>query len=324
MNILYASKTPLAGVCELMARCVNQYLKAEGHSARVLNRGPGKHKWYCRDKSLVPHYSIEESKHVADCLRWADVIHCMANVGVRSPYFLRHGGPALLKTKRWVFQWHGAQIWPFTAVFFPEDYPHVRWIHIGQGWVQTQSDWFQPFFEKHGARVVPNLISIDDPLHVPLSWDERKDRIGYAPSTRGEGVNRKGIPLTTNSMVGFRHDIIHGVRFEECLRRKRICRLGIDEVVTPMYHRSGLEFLSQGTPCICSTTAKTDRVLMEATGCDAVPFINSTPGTLRQKIVWYWKELDDAERQEMGLQARAWMVEYYHPNMLIRKHLEVY
>ena len=220
MKILYASRTPLAGVCELMARCVGQYLSSEGHEARVLNRGPGKHRWYCR-KPGIEAYRIDNAKHVDDCLRWADVVHCMANVGVRSPYFIKHGPAALLRRQRWVFQWHGAQIWDFRAVFLPEDYSGVRFFHIGQGWRQTQRAWFEPFFRHHGARVMPNLISVDDPLHTPMPWAERKDMVCYAPSTRKEGVNTKGIPVTTQALHGVRHDIIHGVRFEECLRRKR-------------------------------------------------------------------------------------------------------
>jgi hypothetical protein len=200
----------------------------------------------------------------------------------------------------------------------------VKFIHIGQGWTQTQREWFKPFFDRFGARIVPNLITIDDPLHRQQPWDARKDKTAFAPSTRKEGVNRKGIAVTTNAMRGHSHDIIHGVRFEECLKRKAKCRLGIDEVVTPMYHRSGLEFLSQGTPCICSVSEETKGDLAAATGCSSTPFIEAEARTLRRKIQWYWEEIDDAARQQLGRDARAWMDEYYHPNLLIRKYLQVY
>lgn len=325
MKILYTAKSPLAGVCELMCRVVNQYLRPE-HEARVLNAGPGKHRWYCRPPAdLVPRYSIKNAGHVDECLKWADVIHCMANVGVRSPYFRAYDPARLLRDKRWVFQWHGAQIWPFRQVWFPEDYGAVKFIHIGQGWVQTQAEWFAPFFEKWGAKVVPNLITVDDPLHVPMPWAERRDSTGFAPSQRNEGaVNRKGVEATKQHFQGFRHDLIMGVPFEECLNRKRRCKLGIDELVTPMYHRSGLEFLAQGTPCLCSWTQETWDTMREATGADRMPFINCKPQDLRRKLEWYWRELDEEAREQMGREAREWIDEFYHPRMLIERHLAVY
>jgi len=336
MKILYSSKTSLAGVCEKMCRTVNNYYEGT-HEARVLNRGPGRHKWYCRRRTheggmvvkrdrgeLVPAYNIENKDHVSECLEWADVIHCMANVGVR--YFNR---PDLLTRKIWVYQWHGAQIWPFSQVWSPADYKHVRFIHIGQGWVESdpsQSRFFKPFFDKFGAIVVPNLITGDDPLHTPMPWDERNKnpRVAFAPSNRSSGaVNKKGISEVKKATCGVAFDLICGVRFEECLKRKRQAKLGIDEVVTPMYHLSGLEFLAQGTPCICSFTKQTEAILMEATGADRMPFINATPATLGVKIR-SWLELSEKTKMEMGSAARGWFDEYYHPRQIMAKYISVY
>lgn len=326
MKILYTSQTPLAGVCELMCQVVNRYLKPD-YEARVLNKGPGKHRWYCKQgPELVPRYSIKIPEQIKDCLEWADVIHCMANVGVRSKFFEKHGIQKLLKSKRWVYQWHGAQIWPFERVWFPEDYGSVKFLHIGQGWIQTQAEWFAPFFEKWGARIVPNLITADDPLHLPMPWEDRRESTAFSPSQRNEGaVNKKGVYVTRRQFERFRLDIIMGVDFEECLKRKRRCKLGIDEIVTPMYHRSGLEFLAQGTPCICSWTEQTKENLRRATGADKVPFINcKRPQDLRKKIEWFWRELTDSDRKQMGLDARAWIDEYYHPRTLIEQYLDIY
>lgn len=325
MKILYTSKTPLAGVCEKMTRTVNEYYP-EDHQARCLNAGPGKHRWYARDKKLCPTYSIKDPKKVAECLEWADVIHCMANVG--AVFFDRED---LLDKKVWVYQWHGAQIWPFNRVWKPKHYKSVRFIHIGQGWVESspeQAKFFKPFFEKHGAIVVPNLVTGDDKLHLPLPWEKRvaANRVAFAPSQRNDdAVNGKGIKVIKEMVVGSGGslDLICGVPFEACLRRKSVAKLGIDEIVTPMYHLSGLEFLSQGTPCICSYTEQTAAVLMEATGADRMPFINTRPSALQGRIE-SWCGLPADEKRRLGREAREWFDEFYHPRQIIKKYLAVY
>lgn len=324
MNVLYMAKTPLAGVCEKMCRVVNQYLRPDVE-ARVCDSGPGRHSWFSRDAELVPAYRIRDDRQLRQCIDWADVIHCMANVGIRSPFFARgYDHQKLLRTKKWVFQWHGAQIWPFEKVWWPEDYKHVDWIHIGQGWIQTQMDFFGPFLVDWDLDIVPNIIA-DDPLHQPRPWDERKDKTGFAPSQRKEdAVNRKGIREMRTLIRGFQWDLIHGVAYEKCLERKSKCRLGVDEIVTPMYHLSGLEFLSQGTPCFCSMTDSTKATLKEATGAGRVPFMNANPATFRHKLRRYWEEQTDEARQQQGQEARDWFVEYYHPRSLIERYIDVY
>lgn len=317
MKIVYTSRTPLAGVCELMCRIVNEYTE---HEARVLNKGPGKHRWYCRPGVEVPRYSIGIRDQINESLEWADVVHCMANVSAR--YFKRLD---LLKKKVWVFQWHGAQIWPFSNVWCKEDFAHVRWIHIGQGWIEGQMDFFGPFIEKWGMKVIPNLITVDDEIHRPIPWGGRKCRVAFAPSQSNEGkVNRKGIPQVTGAVKGLcRLELIQSTPFELCMRKKQASWLGIDEVVTPMYHRSGLEFLSQGVPCICSYTEATERVLLEATGANRMPFLNATSKTLRSLLSSYFRQPEE-NRAEMGREAREWIEKYYHPRDLVKRHLEVY
>lgn len=331
MKILYMAKTALAGVCEKMTRIVNSYCKP-AHEARVCNAGAGKHSWYQRPpEDLIPQYSIKDEDHVSECIEWADVIHCMANVGIRSALLSHIDKERLLKSKRWVFQWHGAQVWDFADVWHPDDYKHVRFLHIGQGWIQTQRDFFDPFIEKWGLKVVPNLITGDDPLHTPRPWSERKNKTGFSPSqNREQAVNRKGIKATLGVLHATRYkathpslDLIHGMPFERCLSRKAKCRLGIDEVVTPMYHLSGLEFLAQGTPCICSTTPHTDDVLRRVTGCDRIPFINADIDSLSVALQRYWARSDD-DRQEMGREARSWFDQFYHPRQLVEKYIDVY
>lgn len=313
MKIVYASGTPLAGVSELMTRMVNQYLSPE-HEARCLSRGTGLHSgWYRRPGVNVPFGSIRDKKQVNRALEWADVVHCMANVSANTM-----SRPDLIKKKIWVFNWHGAQIWPFKRVWNPQDYRHVRWIHIGQGWTR------QEFFKQFRYTIIPNLISIEDEIHTPIPWKERKRKVAFAPSNMSKGaVNAKGPEVVKKACkeADARLDLIHGLSFETCMRKKGTAVLGIDEVVSPLYHRSGLEFLSQGVPCICSFDKFTIECLYQAIGTKSMPFINASKRNLPDIIkgLIAGKELEDR-----GSVARFWMEKNYHPEKLLRRYLEVY
>lgn len=326
MKILYASRTPLAGVCELMARCVNLYTD---HEAAVLNKGPGRHRWYCRhetdgrepapkrDKPFpFARYSILNQDETDHALKWADVIHCMANTSARDM-----GRSDLIRKKTWVFQWHGAQIWPFERVWLQEDYRRVRWIHIGQGWQRDK--WFRPFFDHFGCKVIPNIISIDDILHLPAKIDFESFVVGFAPSNSGRGVNTKGIDGIRSTIPKKWLRLIKGQPFEHCLRMKQTCLLGIDEIATPLYHRSGLEFLSQGTPCICSYDRFTENTLKKVTGSDRMPFVHADENSLRS-CVERFRGMKKDELIERSADARKWMESYYHPCHLLRRYFEVY
>lgn len=315
MKILYCAGTPLAGVCELMARMVGEYLPE--HEARVLSKGPGKHRWYLRPGVKIKTYDVRDKRQVNEALEWAEVVHCMANVSARS--FKRMD---LLEKKIWVFQWHGAQIWPFEKVWLPEHFSKVRWIHIGQGW--QRDSWFDRF-KPFGFKIIPNIISIDDELHRPAGFGNRRPVVSFAPSNhKAKAVNTKGIPETCRALKGVEHlDLIQGATFEDCLRKKRTASLGIDEVVTPLYHRSGLEYLSQGTPCICHMDEFTERTLRDATGSSVNPFIDATKDNLREVARTFMRLPADAKEQQ-GQLAREWMEKYYHPKVLLQKYLAVY
>ena len=314
MKIVYAATSPLAGVCELMARVVNQYFFPE-HEACVLNVGPGRHMWYCREGVEFKRYNIEKRNEIEEALAWGEVIHCMANTSHR-----KMGRIDLLHKKVWVFQWHGAQIQPWHVLWREQDYKYVKWCHIGQGWQRDK--FFKPFFENHGCVIMPNIITADDPLHIPTKWEDRHKRIGFSPSNSKKGVNRKGVEETNAVFGGPRFDLISALPFERCLHRKRTCVLGIDELVTPLYHRSGLEFLSQGTACFCSFDRYTERTLKDATGSNKMPFMKADLSDVKSKAS---KLLRDMEKlRKLGVQARDWIENYYHPKTLMTRYLEYY
>ena len=313
MRIVYACNTPLAGVSPRVARLINDHFKGE-HEARLLINKIGPFGWYLqkRDGYALKQYSITKKSDVNKCLEWADVIHCNASVSARTM-----GRLDLLKKKVWVFQWHGAQIWPFERVWHREDYKHVKFAHIGQGWNRDK------FFAEFDIRILPNLVSMTDEIHQPLKWEEREEKVAFSPSTRSKTVvNKKGVDEVELACKDVNLEVINNVTFEECLRLKRNSILGIDEVVTPYYHLSGLEFLSQGTACVCSHDSFTSKILKEATGSETVPFLNANTGNLKELV--HGVLADQGLLRSVGEESRLWMEEYYHPKDILSRYLNYY
>jgi hypothetical protein len=346
MKILFASGSPLAGVCELMGRLVNELYPGQ-HEARVLNNGPGRHAWYLRPGPGRPRtYKLGDPAQVREALEWSESVACQANVGARNL-----NAVDLLRKKHWSFIWHGCeQNGCLARSFAPEDYKHVRFLHIGQGWVERQAD----FFSKFDLRRVPNLISIDDPIHRPISWAERLNRLAFAPSNTKPGApNDKGVAETERALAGLKSErvierqveservlereseiqskrvleregesafkLLLRLPFEACMREKQRSTLGLDEVATDMYHRSGLEFLSQGVPCICRTGEAAARALREATGSNSVPFLQADFRTLRARVQALLALPVDVQGAA-GAAARAWVERYYQPRALLERH----
>ena len=320
MKILFASGSPLAGVCELNARLISE-LYPGIHEARVLNNGPGRHAWYLRPGSGRPKtYSLADPSQVREALEWCDHCACQANVGARNLKAVD-----LLKKKTWSFIWHGCeQNGCLDRSFKPEDYKHVRFTSIGQGWIERQAS----FFAKFDLKVVPNLISIDDSIHRPIPWADRIQRVAFAPSnTRAGAVNDKGVAATEAALAGLPLKVLLRRPFEECMREKQKSVLGIDELVTPSYHRSGLEFLSQGTTCMCSVGEAAEKALKDATGAIQIPFVcakGAGLGFARRFVTEYLAAGGDAQAA-WGAEARAWMEQFYAPKALLDRHyLPVY
>ncbi len=317
MKILFACNSPLAGVTPRTARLVNKYFKGF-HEARILINSVGPFECYTKgwpdSKPSKFMYNIKNEKDVQESIKWADVVHCNANVGIR---MLGGSAKKFLKKKIWVFQWHGAQLWPFRTVWEKEDYKYVKWAHIGQGWIRDK------FFDKFKIRILPNLVDIEDDLFTPLSWEEREDKVGFSPSTLKSGLaNEKGVDEVKSACKDVTLDLINGISFDDCLRRKKTSILGIDEVVKPYYHLSGLEFLSQGTACICSYDSLAADNLREATGSATVPFLNADPDNLRELVrgVMSNKEL----LRSAGTESRYWMENFYHPKDILSRYLDFY
>jgi hypothetical protein len=288
------------------------------HEARVLNNGPGRHGWYLRPGVKIKCYDLKDKAQVREALEWTEHVAAQANIGARNL-----GAVDLLKKKTWSWTWHGCeQNGCLDRSFFPEDYKYVRWLHIDQGWIARQAS----FFAKFDLKVVPNLISIDDPIHRPIPWADRLQRVAFAPSNTKTGApNDKGVAFTEKLFDGLPLKVLFRKPFEECMREKQRSVIGIDELVTTSYHRSGLEFLSQGTPCLCTTGMPARMALADATDSATCPFVDFSGADGARGWSERFLAMPAAEQEAIGQAARAWIERYYQPKALLDRHyLPVY
>jgi hypothetical protein len=158
-------------------------------------------------------------------------------------------------------------------------------------------------------------------------------RVGYSPSTTQGGAWResKGYPETLRAFEilkglhpNVKFDVIGpGVSPEECIRRKSLCNIGIDECMTSSYHRSGLEFLALGKLTICSLGDEEVQIIKNVTGSSFCPFENVYIELLVKRISNFIEAgLDYIVRR--GNQNRKWMEINWHPKTIVKEFESIY
>lgn len=169
-----------------------------------------------------------------------------------------------------------------------------------------------------------NAVPIDDELHRPQFIFNEPPIIAYTPpDCEAEGWWYKGYRETKKVLdSGFRHRIVTDSPWREAMEARQNCDIAIDEVVTGSYHMCSLESLSQGLATIAGLDAQTVDALESVTGTRDHPWIVANPETLYQELVELIAnpEFLQAKRKE----SRAYMIRYWHPEILVRKISEIY
>ena len=184
-----------------------------------------------------------------------------------------------------------------------------------------------------GCTPVRNIINFETPEYVPRII-KNKIRIGYSPSTDNSSAfgvwHRKGVEQTTwvlkfitKQFPNVEYDIIENVSPGECIRRKNLCNIIIDECVTPSYHRSGLEGLALGKLTISWVDEKVEKILKKASGSDINPFESVYVGWLEDRLVEICSSGIDYILDE-GRKNREWMEKYWQPEQIAREYIDIY
>jgi hypothetical protein len=194
------------------------------------------------------------------------------------------------------------------------------------------AQWPALFDEFSTCKLVRNPIDLFSDEFIPKYFED-KIRIGYSPSINNQNSmwHDKGFSETVailNYISGkykdkVEIDIIFGVSLSECLQRKSICNIFIDEVVTDSYHRSGLESLAMGIATICSVGENIEKIMLNCSGAKTIPFINVRMCELSAclaKLI----EMGLPSLLEIGINARVWMERYWHPETIANEYITYY
>ena len=180
------------------------------------------------------------------------------------------------------------------------------------------------------AKIVPNIIPINDYNYKPIKTDNDKPTIFYSYTFNNEGFSSrwdtKGYPEVSLLLEQFK-DLanikkITNAPFFECLKLKRESDIVIDDIITGSYHLTSLEALSQGKPTLAYLDNRTQYILRELTGASELPFVN----VKMEEAKYVLEELcrDKKLREEIGDYSRKWMEKYYNDKDLAKIYKKVY
>ena len=180
------------------------------------------------------------------------------------------------------------------------------------------------------ARVVPNLLGIDEMQYRPLEGKASVSegmRLFFAPSTPfsawktpqqlGRWATKGGadviaclrrLEATSHGQMSCvcRTQVPH----DQCMRDKQGCHVALDDVVTGSYHLASLESLAQGLVSLAYLDERTQRVLKDLTGAGTLPWLNCRLEELED--VLNQMLFDPGRAEAIGAQSRTWMEQYYN------------
>jgi hypothetical protein len=186
--------------------------------------------------------------------------------------------------------------------------------------------------EYSDCTIVRNPIDLYNELFIP-KYQDKIIRIGYSPSntTTLSDWGDKGFFETEPILKSIKNkfgdyveiDIITNAPLKECLYRKSLCNIFIDEVKTTSYHRSGLESLAMGIATICSVGNEVETVLLKSSGAPNNPFINVFHDSLEEKLTeLIYSGLENILK--IGFDSRVWMQKFWDPKIIAEEYISIY
>ena len=324
MLILHFSLTPLAGSPIRICRALNML---ESIESRLVLLDP---KGYVDREHPIDLVWGCDNDEILDLLERADVIHLHNSLGLQSKQFSPINFERYWQEgKPMVRQFHSTP--NLVARMAKEDVSSVLSCPIPKVVI---SQYPERFYEN--SRLVPNIV-FDLEEFTALERDKNAIRIGYSPSnfrsSRSTRWDTKGYPETikvlksvikkaNSSGLNVELDIIEQVTHAECLRRKALCDISIDDLVTGSYHLSTLESLMLGSLAISFTDDRVQNAIREISGRDDFPAVNVRLEDL-EHVLSYLIERPELVR-EIGSYSRQWMVRRWAPERMAQKFVGIY
>ena len=298
MRVVHISQTPVAGACHLWS----QAFREAGYTSCSIAR-----KNYGDGRLFHSDYNWPPKAPAITQIQLADVIFC-------------HQGQA------YKYAWYPKGK-PTVGIYHSQP-DHVYRKLEADGWPWAVMGQYQPRLYP-GCRIVPNLLPLQSPHFQPRT-KAPGIRIAYSPSnTTSTGWDDKGYEKTVAVLkrvvgqdgIGCEADIITHVCHEECLARKAVAHIVIDECATGSYHRSSLEGLALGYVVVNGCDDRCIGNIGTMTGGCGHPFILSSLDALEDCLA----DLIEDGRYKLaaaGMSNRRWAECAWNPAELINRNIK--
>ncbi|QHE93727.1 glycosyltransferase family 1 protein [Pandoraea fibrosis] len=320
MKVVHLSHTPVAGSPGNIVSALNRHTDIAARHV-VYDAAAYASRTFAVDLDWQRH-----REEALDVIAAADVIHVHQIFPMETTFGADF--PNRFGNKRWIRQFHSApELWCRDDAVMRERIINdpLPQLVIGQG-----PERFYPF-----ARVVPNIVPIDDARYLPKPespGETGRPLVVFSPSGASSGWRKrwetKGAPQTLRLLRRLERRglcevrLIMGVPHDECLRLKQRAAVALDECVTGNYHLSGLEALSQGKPTLGHLDNRVQSQLRRLTGACELPWVDVPLEAAEAPLV---ELLESASlRAQIGAASRRWMETHYRDAAMVQYYRQAY
>jgi hypothetical protein len=316
MRVCHITENPIAGAPMNLATCLNKYQPMKVQCRHIAASDRNEARVYKSDLLTGVHTYDEIRKVLAE----ADILH-FHNFYSKQELFRKYPDLwALCAKKPRCWQVHSQR--------------SIKWMDIEEGLRDKRAKHlvigqYHPR-EWPECTVVPNVIDIDDPLLRPQErlWTNPL-RVAFSPSRIGlVGWDDKGYEPTKQTLQQLVNkwlitaEIIHNVPHEECLKRRGMANVVVDEIKTGSYHLVSLESLSQGCLVFAGLDEIQEKTLKDLTGAKWLPWARATANTLHQRLMVCIQ--DPSGVRLLANESRRWMQQWWHPKDMCQRFLDIY
>lgn len=314
MKVVHITENPIAGAPLNLVGILNKYASAYVEARLISKTAANLGRTFGSDLLVNEH--PEEIRQV---IRDADIIH-FHNFFKKQELFKRYPDlwPIVQKKKR-VIQFHTQRQNKWISFEDALADKTMKHLVIAQYHPRQYPE----------CTIVPNLIDIWDPKYIGYINENAIPYVVFAPGNISlNGWSDKGFEFTKDILRSLdlrgliQKDIIMEVPHDECMKRKKVADIGIDEVITGSYHLNSLEYLSLGVVAVNACDDLTWGYMRSVCGAEKNPFYITRKPDLQSRLL-------DLVRQpkllkELKVAGRVWMERYWDPTKLVHRYVDVY
>lgn len=319
LNVVHISATPLAGAPIRIVNALNKYTNIK---ARSINLSAGAYGVLTFPEDLIWGVHRNECEAV---IRDADILHFhhWFDFASKNNPFKFDFLSAIKPNAKYLMHWHSN---PMTiAKLNGVSVSSLVDTDVPQMVVTQFHESYYP-----NAYPVPSIIEVKD--LQPKTSQREKPIVFFSPSNGRNAYEErwetKGKPEVISLLKKLKskdildYDLVQKMPFSECMQRRIMGDIVIDDIVTGSFHQTTLEGLAAGKPTLAYLDARTQMVLSQLTGSTDIPIINVRYFEAERVLAALAK--DRVLREEIGQFSRDWMLKYYSEDKMIALYCKGY